>query len=73
MERCQNIEEIFRNGERQLVFHYESKTLSLNENNLIGLLVQFGSLKCLKDFFSGIVFDDVERYFRKYKINYEIG
>lgn len=73
MEICQNIEEKILNGERQLIFHYESKTLSLNENSLLGLLMQFGSLSCLKDFFSKYKYDDTERYFRKYKIIYEIG
>lgn len=72
METVKNIEEILKDGKRELILSFNTKDVLLNESNFLQLLLKFGSIKTLKDYFINSKFDDIEYYLKKNNIIYEI-
>lgn len=73
MERVKKIEELSNNGERQLIFYFDSKNMLLDEVNFLHLLLDFGSFYNLKENLINFKLDEIEHYFKKKRIIYQIG
>lgn len=73
MEKCQSIEEVLKDGERKLIIHFGQIRILVNEHSLLYLLLEFGSISSVKEYFNDYKLIDIENYFKKRKIAYEIG
>ena len=68
MEKIERIEEITTNGERNIIMYANSKQLSIVGSNVFSLLIGFGSLDSVKDYFYDKRIDDIKYFINKNKI-----